>query len=398
MADQEEIHIESDRLQLLLNNAFQKADAKSKGKLTRAELKRAIALFAEEAKVPSASDDLIESSIRSAITSKRGTVDPSYFTSIIESLYQVKLAPSPASDGTPKSQGTSAPSGEESQPSTEKPEPVTRKGTEQNSKPSQSSTSQAPEETKFASQESPADQTSPPLKAVSEEHSKPQLELSTQTEELKAKPAEHSNPEIAVPTSMEHSKTAAVEPSSKSDCVTVQAQEGGNKHGADLKTSDSRVATAPTTKRASEVSGPENLEDITKDQSEISESSCQESTSNSRLEVMRYEPKSTETYEDIYKLANERHLSHSVSDLTKEVEKPSDTSSSTLTSHRSLPSCMEKLADFEDNISETQKTDSKPSEALKDLDEPSHDSKDAGKDFKYLISFSIPYDTTVTFT
>lgn len=400
MADKVEINIEPDRLQLVLNNAFQKADAKSKGKLTRVELKRAIALFAEEAKVPSASDDSIESSIRSAITSKRGTVDPSYFTTIIENLYQVKQAPSPASDGTPKSQGAYTPVRDESQPSTAKPESVTRKVTKQNSKPSQASTSQASEETKSASQESPQDSTSPPPKAVSEEHSKPQPKLSTQTEELKADSAEHSHPETAVPaqTSIEQSKTAAVDLPSKSEPGTVQAQEVVNKPAEELETTDSKPATGPTTSTASEIPAPENLEDIIKDQTEKPESSCQETDSNSHLEVMKYEPKSTETYEDIYKLANERRISHSVSDLTKEVENPSDTSASTLTSHRSLPACMEKLADFEDNISETQTSDSKASEALKDQNESSHDLKDAGKDFKYLISFSIPYDTTVTFT
>lgn len=394
MADKVEIHIEPDRLQLLLNNAFQKADAKSKGKLTRVELKRAITLFAEEAKVPSASDDSIESSIRTAITSKRGTVDPSYFTTIIENLYQVKQAPSSASDVTLKSQGTSPPACEETQSNTEKPEPVTRKGSKKNSKPSQASTSQAPEETKLASEEI-EDRTSPPSKSVSEEHSKPQPKLSSQTEELKASPAEHSHPETAVPaqTFIEQSKTAAVDPSSNSKPVTVQAQEVENKPAEELEPSDSKPATGPTTEISSQVSAPENLEDITKDQTEKSESN-----SSSHLEVMKYEPKSTDTYEDIYALANERRLSHSVSDLTKEVENPSDTSASTLTSHRSLPSCMQKLADFEDNISEAKAADSKPSEAIKDLNEPSHDSKDAGKDFKYLISFSVPYDTTVTFT
>ena len=397
MAEKVEIHIEPDRLQLLLDNAFQKADVKSKGKLTRVELKRAIALFAEEAKVPSASDDSIESNIKTVITSKRGTVDPSYFATIIENLYQIKQGPSSASDGSPESQGTSTTALEETQSNTEKPEPVARKGTKKNPKPSQPSTSQAPEETKFASEESPNDQTSHPPKEVSEEHSKPQPKLSTQAGELKADPAENSHPETAVPaqTSMEQSKTVSVDPSSNSEPVIVQAKEVENKPGEELETSDSKPATGTATETASQVSAPENLEDITKDHSEKSESACQETSSNPRLEVMKYEPKSTETYEDIYKLANERHLSHSVSDLTKGVD---DTSASTLTSHRSLPSCMEKLADFEDNISETKPTDSKPSEALKDLNEPPYDSKDAGKDFKYLISYSIPYDTKVTFT
>lgn len=86
MADIQEIFNDPAKLREVTKAAFDQVDADGSGKIDKNELKRGLALVAEEAGLPVLSDAAIEDAMNALDTDRSGTLEVDEFQVLIEAI------------------------------------------------------------------------------------------------------------------------------------------------------------------------------------------------------------------------------------------------------------------------------------------------------------------------